>query len=71
MKFPDIIVLFMWLNIDLGLGCDILQNCSPNAECIYDEDKGIYECRCLDGFSGDGIDCNENVIEGTGDVEEG
>ena len=45
-------------------GCDIKKDCHSNATCLWvSENGGSYECRCNDGFVGDGSSvCEKEVI---------
>ena len=54
-------------------GCNILDNCHPNARCVYSEANDEFFCRCEAGYLGDGYDtCDEepkigcNVINNCG-----
>ena len=38
----------------LEFGCNEVDNCPPNSQCVYDSDEFRYKCECVDGFSGDG-----------------
>lgn len=37
--------------------CNVLRNCSPNGECIYNETSAKYVCHCIRGYYGDGYNC--------------
>ncbi|XP_065209284.1 nidogen [Planococcus citri] len=39
--------------------CNVLRNCSPNGECIYNETAGKYSCHCIRGYYGDGYVCQQ------------
>lgn len=39
--------------------CNTINNCHPQAQCIYLASKGAYECKCNAGYEGDGLDCSE------------
>lgn len=38
--------------------CNEVNNCDPNAECIWDGYR--FTCECMDGFSGDGYSCSDS-----------
>ncbi|KAK6191563.1 hypothetical protein SNE40_003218 [Patella caerulea] len=38
-------------------GCNEVDTCGENADCIYDHDLKKYRCECIEDFSGDGITC--------------
>ena len=40
-------------------GCNEVNNCDENADCVYNYETLQYECECKDGFSGDGLSCTE------------
>uniref|UniRef100_A0A914XZB2 Nidogen n=1 Tax=Panagrolaimus superbus TaxID=310955 RepID=A0A914XZB2_9BILA len=42
-------------------GCDKIDFCDSNAECIYDFPN--YICQCLPGFNGDGKKCEKITLE--------
>ena len=33
-------------------GCDIMRNCDPNAQCLYDSRNNLHRCVCNQGFKG-------------------
>ncbi|XP_069945612.1 nidogen isoform X2 [Cherax quadricarinatus] len=39
--------------------CNEVNNCHPNAQCIYDSYSQTYSCQCDAGFDGNGFYCNE------------
>ncbi|XP_050738868.1 nidogen-like isoform X2 [Eriocheir sinensis] len=39
--------------------CHDVNNCHPNAQCMYDSYIQSYSCRCNAGYDGDGIYCNK------------
>lgn len=39
-------------------GCNIVNNCDVNANCIYDTYALNYRCQCHDGYEGDGFFCS-------------
>jgi len=41
-------------------GCNEVDNCDPNADCVYDQPSAGYMCECMDGFSGDGYFCSDS-----------
>ena len=44
-------------------GCDLIR-CGQNAECVEDP-RGEGSCRCVRGFTGDGITCRPETTEQT------
>ena len=40
--------------------CKFKNNCDKNAICIYNSIKQSYDCRCLNGFIGNGFKCYGN-----------
>lgn len=40
-----------------GFGCNEVDICGENAECMLDTDTNIFKCQCIDDFSGDGYSC--------------
>ena len=47
-------------NLFSDAGCDITNDCDPNAQCLFEE--GEHKCHCNDGFQGDGKTCEKVVI---------
>ena len=41
-------------------GCNEVDNCHENADCVYDQRTRKYTCECMDGFSGDGVYCTDS-----------
>lgn len=39
--------------------CHDVNNCHPNAQCMYDSYTQSYSCQCNAGYDGDGIYCNK------------
>ncbi|XP_031340654.1 nidogen-like [Photinus pyralis] len=37
--------------------CNVVNNCDPQARCLYHQETGHYRCVCNDGFNGDGMFC--------------
>ncbi|XP_044255979.1 nidogen [Tribolium madens] len=37
--------------------CDVLNNCGPNAQCVYSSDNESFLCKCNEGYDGDGYKC--------------
>ncbi|CAG9854211.1 unnamed protein product [Phyllotreta striolata] len=46
-------------------GCEVLNNCHPNASCLYNEYLHEYECVCNDGLEGNGYNCEVEIISCT------
>ncbi|XP_014255919.1 nidogen-1 isoform X1 [Cimex lectularius] len=42
-------------------GCDVENNCSPFADCVYNYEERGYRCSCRENYEGDGQECNEKV----------
>ncbi|XP_071534542.1 nidogen [Panulirus ornatus] len=42
-----------------SVSCNEVNNCHPNAQCIYDSYSRTYTCQCNAGFDGDGYHCSE------------
>ena len=42
--------------------CNEYLNCNPNARCELSA-KGAYECKCLQGYFGDGYVCTTQTCE--------
>ena len=40
-------------------GCDVVDNCDRNAQCLFDFDQRRYVCKCDEGYDGDGTYCRE------------
>lgn len=40
-------------------GCNEVNNCDANAECMFDYEERRYVCECKEGFSGDGVTCTD------------
>ena len=50
-------------------GCNVLNNCDVNAECVPDpRDTSRYMCRCNPGFEGDGTVCIRRGIKNSLDI---
>nr|XP_045605047.1 nidogen-like isoform X1 [Procambarus clarkii]XP_045605056.1 nidogen-like isoform X1 [Procambarus clarkii] len=45
--------------IDKTVPCNKVNNCHPNAQCIYESYSQTYSCQCNVGYDGDGYDCTE------------
>ena len=48
------------INLSSEFGCNEVDNCHENADCIYDQRTRKYTCECMDGFSGDGFYCTDS-----------
>ena len=46
-------------------GCDTVDFCDANAECVFEySDDGLkYVCQCLPGYHGDGRKCEQVTLE--------
>lgn len=42
--------------------CDVENNCSPHANCIWDEHQYRYDCACNPGYDGNGYTCVEKEV---------
>lgn len=38
--------------------CNVVNRCHPYAQCVPDPYTGNYSCECIQGYEGDGIDCD-------------
>ena len=47
--------------VDEDLGCNIVNDCHPNATCVIDPLNLRYNCRCNAGFEGDGKFCKQHL----------
>ena len=45
-----------------GAGCDTLNNCAVDADCLYDSYTQEHRCQCRSGFKGDGYFCEEEQV---------
>lgn len=53
---------------DKDMPCDVVNNCSPYAVCSFSQEINEYECRCQEGYQGNGYICeksSENELETT------
>ncbi|KAL5008778.1 hypothetical protein ScPMuIL_014359 [Solemya velum] len=50
-------------------GCNEVDICHENAECVFDSDEDKYVCACEEGFSGDGISCESYITDGHCDCD--
>lgn len=41
------------------VSCDVVNTCSPFANCEFNNNQYKYECVCSSGYDGNGIDCIE------------
>ncbi|XP_054262351.1 nidogen isoform X2 [Macrosteles quadrilineatus] len=41
------------------VSCNTINNCHPQAQCIYITSEGSYQCQCNAGYEGDGYECSE------------
>ncbi|KAG8240898.1 cell-matrix adhesion [Homalodisca vitripennis] len=41
------------------LSCNTINNCHPQAQCVFVEAQEAYECQCNAGFEGDGLQCSQ------------
>lgn len=39
------------------VSCNVMNRCHPYAQCIYVTSTADYECRCNQGYEGDGMEC--------------
>ena len=51
----------MILLFNITDSCNVRNNCSPYATCEQVGDT--YECRCLEGFTGDGLNCHQDSYD--------
>ena len=51
---------FNYFFLFLDAGCDITDDCDPNATCLFKD--GQHKCSCNDGFQGDGKTCEKVII---------
>jgi len=63
MKYQQLVVFFIWLvffNSDFDeCVSDSTNDCHVNATCANTE--GSFQCMCLEGFSGDGVNCSGKI----------
>lgn len=53
---------------DKEMPCDLENNCSPYGICAYNQERSEYECKCQEGYHGNGYVCQasqENELETT------
>jgi hypothetical protein len=48
-----------FFSVLIPVSCNTINNCHPQAQCIYLSSVGAYECQCNAGYEGDGYDCSE------------
>ncbi|XP_046664076.1 nidogen isoform X2 [Homalodisca vitripennis] len=41
------------------VSCNTINNCHPQAQCVFVEAQEAYECQCNAGFEGDGLQCSQ------------
>lgn len=39
------------------MGCNVVNDCGLHATCVYEHAIAIYQCKCDDGYFGDGYIC--------------
>ncbi|XP_012271445.1 nidogen-2 isoform X2 [Orussus abietinus] len=44
------------------LSCNVVNRCHPYAQCVYVISTGDYECRCNQGYEGDGMECTRMEV---------
>ncbi|KAG6798951.1 nidogen-2 [Apis mellifera caucasica] len=44
------------------LSCNVMNRCHPYAQCIYVTSTADYECRCNQGYEGDGMECIKTEV---------
>lgn len=47
---------------DRDLSCNVMNRCHPYAQCIYVTSTADYECRCNQGYEGDGMECIKTEV---------
>ncbi|KAK7069005.1 Calcium ion binding [Halocaridina rubra] len=45
----------------INVSCNIVNNCHPNAQCVYDRYLDSHFCQCDVGFEGDGFVCSSKI----------
>ena len=57
------IILIVLLLFCVEFGCnEVAGVCHEDAECVYDVDERKYKCQCNEGYSGDGVSCEQTDI---------